>query len=390
MIRVDNHILELRKEIINIRRKLHEMPEIGFEEYETSEFIKNKLKENGIEVHENVAKTGLVGVIRVNDLNDSIGFRADMDALNIEEETNLDFKSKNENMMHACGHDAHMSISLGFAIYLSKNRDKLNKNVVFIYQPAEEGPGGAEVMIEEGIMEKFHISEVIGLHVFPNIEEGYVACKEGALMARCGEFDIDIYGLGSHGAYPHKGIDSIVIMANLINTIQSITSRNINSNESAVVTIGRAEAGERRNIIAQDARLEGTIRVSSEEVYETIKKRLKEIIRGFEITYDCKIELELRDMYPAVMNDKDLVNDLVLAVGKENYIPIEFQMISEDFSFFQRKCRGVFFFLGIKNEEKGCVYPLHSSKFCFNEEILLMGVQVYKNILKAKKYFKGE
>ncbi|WP_110943018.1 M20 metallopeptidase family protein [Inediibacterium massiliense] len=380
MIPIEEKILNMREEIIQIRRELHKIPEVGFCEHKTSQFIIQKLEEYGIEVYKNIAKTGIIGVIKGKE-EKSIAFRADMDALTIQEETNFSYASQNEGMMHACGHDAHMTILLGFAKYLSMGGKELPYSVVFLFQPAEEGPGGALPMIAEGIIERFHIHKIIGLHVYPQVEEGKIGCRVGPMMAQTGEFDMVISGCGGHGAIPQNAIDSIVIASNIISSFQTIISRNINPIEGAVLTIGKMWGGERRNIIAEKTYLEGTIRAFEEEVYEKIKKRMKEISKGIEKMYDCSIELIFRDMYPAVVNDKEMVKALQKAVGDENMKLVSPQMIAEDFSYYQKKVQGLFFFLGVNNKDQGHIYPLHHCKFSFNEEILLTGIQIYKNLL---------
>ncbi|MBB6218273.1 amidohydrolase [Anaerosolibacter carboniphilus] len=384
MVQIQEHVAAMKEEIIELRRVLHQIPESGFEEYKTSAFIIGKLKEYGIEVHENIAGTGVIGYLKGTVGDQTIAFRADMDALSVEEKTNLTYASTHKGMMHACGHDAHMAILLGLAGFLSKNKDIVRWNVVFLFQPAEEGPGGAEPMIQEGIIQKFKIDRIMGLHVFPEVSEGKVACRPGPVMAQTGEFDITITAKSGHGAIPHKAIDGIVIASNLIMNYQSIVSRNIDPVEGAVMTIGKMWGGERRNIIAGQVVLEGTMRAFSEEVYRTMQQRMKEIAEGVALSYQCKIDIVFRDMYPAVVNDEEMFYELQTAVGQENLEIIAPQMIAEDFSYFQKVVPGLFFFLGTRNEQEGYVYPLHNSCFNLNEEILLAGIQVYLNYMRLK------
>lgn len=231
------------------RRHLHQIPEGGFCEKETSKYVKEKLEEFGYEVNE-VAKTGLIAFREGKNSSDSIAFRADIDGLRIMEETELAYGSKNFDYMHACGHDGHMSILLGFAHYIS-TVESLNKGILFIFQPAEEGPGGAEIIIEEGILKKYNVKHVFGLHLFPGLDEGKIGVRGGAVMAHTGEFDINIKAESGHGAIPHKANDGIIVAAQLINSYQSIISRNINPIEGAVLTIGTIHGGERCNVIAE-------------------------------------------------------------------------------------------------------------------------------------------
>ncbi|RKD27313.1 hippurate hydrolase [Caminicella sporogenes DSM 14501] len=386
MIQVCKEIENLSDEIINIRRYLHQIPELGFEEYETSKYIAKYLEDIGIQVYKNVAKTGVVGYIRGNNPKRTVAFRADIDALPVEENTKVPYCSKYLGKMHACGHDGHTAILLGLAKYLSLNKDKLRDNVLLIFQPAEEGPGGAEVIIREGILKKFKVDCIYGLHLYPEVEEGKVALRSGPLMAQTGEFDIYIYGKSGHGAIPQNAVDSIIISADVINSLQTIISRSINPIKPAVLTIGRIEGGERRNVIAGKVVLEGTIRAFEESVYNKIKDRMIEILKGKEIVHNCKIELIFRDMYPPVNNDENMVNRFIDIIGKENIEIIDPQMISEDYSYYQRELPGLFFFLGVRNEKEGYIYPLHNSQFNFNERVLAMGVQIYVNLLKGNGY----
>lgn len=389
MIKIEEQLLALKEEIIQTRRILHQIPESGFEEYKTSAFVAGKLREYGIEVYEGIAKTGVIGYFKGTVGDQTIAFRADMDALSVEEKTNLPFQSIHKGMMHACGHDAHMAILLGFARYLSENREKVKWNIVFLFQPAEEGPGGAALMIEEGIISRFKIDRIMGLHVFPEIPEGKLACRPGPLMAQTGEFDIKITAQSGHGAIPHKAIDGVVAAANLIMAYQSIISRSIDPVEGAVLTIGKMWGGERRNIIAGEVMLEGTIRAFSEETFRRIQHRMKEIAEGIALSYQCRIEIIFRDMYPAVWNHEEMYKQLKAAVGEENMDMIAPQMIAEDFSYFQKKVPGLFFFLGARNEAAGYVHPLHSCHFSFHEDILFTGIQAYVNYMKLVGAMEG-
>ena len=382
MISIEKSIAILGEELCQIARDLHQIPENGFEEYKTSAYIIEKLKSFEIEVYAGIAQTGIVGLLRGNEGKETIAFRADMDALSVEEKTNFLYASKHPGMMHACGHDAHMTILLGLAKYLGAHRKYLKQNIVFLFQPAEEGPGGAEPMIQAGVLEQFHIDKILGLHVFPEVDAGRVAAKSGPMMAQAGEFDILIKGRSGHGAIPHMAKDSIVAAAALVSSYQSIVSRSIDPMEGAIVTIGKMWGGERRNIIAGEVHLEGTVRAFREEVFECIKRRMALIAQGIETAYECSVEVVFRDMYPAVTNDEKLFEDFVEAVGKEHVDVIAPQMIAEDFSYFQKEIPGLFFFLGAKSEEHNCIYPLHNCLFQYPEEILMTGVQVYIQYLR--------
>ena len=378
---IEQDIQDLRSELLEIRRIIHQNPETGFEEYKTSEYIKKKLREYGIDEVHQIAKTGIVGYLRGCVGDKTTAFRSDMDGLPVKEENNVPYKSVKEGFMHACGHDGHMATLLGFAKYAVTHRDQIKDNLVFVFQPAEEGPGGAEVMISEGIIEAYKIDRIIGMHIFPEYTQGKIACRSGALMARNGEVDIRVIGKKAHGAMPDKGIDAIVAAASLITEYQSIMSRSINPLDSAVLTFGKIQGGEAKNVIADDVTIGGTMRAFSDDVYDRIVERICEIAKGIEKIYGCHIDIEFNHMYRVVENDETLEKALRRAVGTENYIASEQFMISEDFSLFQKMVPGVFFFLGSYNLEKGYIHPLHSSKFNFDEDILLNGIQTYVNLL---------
>jgi len=371
------------EEAILLRRSLHMIPEIGYEEIKTSEYICKYLDEYGIKYEKNIAKTGIIAKIEGNGgaSAKTIAFRADMDALSLSELNDIEFKSTHDGRMHGCGHDGHMTMLLLLGKYLSNHKEQLNTNVVFIFQPAEEGPGGALPMIESGFMDKYNIDEVFGIHLHPDFPEGTIAINDGPVMAMTGEFDVDIYTKSGHGAMPHTANDAFIVMSQLISSFQSIISRNVDPTQAGVVTVGRIEGGERRNIIAEHVRLEGTTRAFSEEVYDLIQSRMQTIIEGLEVSFDCKIDLEIRTMYPPVINHKSSVENFTKANESLDLVEFPPQMISEDFSYFLKERKGAFIFLGIRDEAKGFDKPLHNSKFNFNESALLYGLQSYINIL---------
>lgn len=376
---------DIHEKIIDIRRYLHSVPEIGFDEIKTSKFIKEKLTEYGFEVY-STAKTGVIGFKKGTSNDKSIAFRADMDALRVTEETNLPYASKEDNMMHACGHDGHMSILLGLAMYISK-LDSINRDIVLIFQPAEEGPGGAKIIIEEGILEKYNVESIFGLHILPDINEGTIGVKPGPIMAQTGELDITIKAKSGHGAMPHTAIDGIYVASQLINSYQSIVSRNIEPIEGAVLTIGEIHGGEARNVIAHNVTLKGTIRAFNDEVYKLIKERMLVINESLEKMYNVKITTEIRDMYPAVINDENLFQMFKEILNEDELILLKPMMISEDFSYYQQKIPGIFFMLGSRNEKLNLTYPLHNSKFNFNENILMHGVKTYIKICEKLNIF---
>lgn len=384
MIIIDKEILNLEEVVTRSRRQLHQIPETEFDVYKTRQFIIDYLNSNGVELFDEFGKTAVIGRLKGTDSKESIAFRADMDALSIEEETGLEFKSRHDGFMHACGHDGHMASLLGLVSYLSNKTSQLKKDVIFIFQPAEEGPGGAEILVNEKVLEHFNVTEIFGMHLYPNVEEGIVACKPGALMAQNGEFDVIINGESAHGAQPHNGIDSIVAAADFIMKVQSILPRFVNPIEPGVVTMGKITGGERCNVIPKRVKIEGTIRTFSEEVFDTIKRKLRDFSSAIEVGHGCKVEVVFRDMYPAVLNDVELYNQLTEAAGKENMEEISPQMLAEDFAWYQKVIPGLFFFMGTGNKEKGFIHPLHHSCFDFDEVVLLKVIQIYVNLLKNK------
>ena len=361
------------------RRDLHQIPEIGFDLDLTSRYIYDVLTDLGYHPI-SMAKTGWV-ISKAGKTQDAIMFRTDMDALPVDEKTGCDFQSKHPGKMHACGHDGHMAMMLGFAAYVSTLKH-LEKTIVMIFQPAEEGPGGAKVMIQEGLFERFNIKACYGIHLYPGLDEGLYGLVDGPMMAQNGEFDGVVEGTSSHGALPHLGHDAILATAQLIQGYQSILSRRLNPLDRAVLTVGTLHGGEARNIIAKQVNFSGTMRAFDPVVYEQMKTWMKEIEQGIEISYRVKIHNEVKDYYPPVINDHDLFSNLKNALKEDQYKIIDPMPVSEDFAFYQQKAPGVFVMLGSKNEKKGYIHPLHSDQFQFDEHILIRGVELYQTILK--------
>lgn len=376
------------KQVVQTHRQyLHQIPELGFCEFQTSAYLKEQLEKLGYEVY-STAKTGILAY-RKGVSEECIAFRSDMDGLSITEETNVDFASTIEGQMHACGHDGHMSILLGFATYVS-TLSSLKKSLLFIFQPAEEGPGGAEVIVKEGILKRFNVKSIFGLHIYPEIEEGKFGLRPGAMTAQTGELDLMIEGVGGHGAMPHKSNDALIVAAQLINSYQSIISRNLNPIEAGVLTIGTINGGERRNIIAQKVELTGTIRAFSEDVYEMIKKRMNEINHGLELMFNVKVSTQLTDMYPSIMNDPSLFDLISQSKLGEHLIEIDPMMIAEDFSYYQKEVPGLFFMLGSRNEALGYTYPLHHAKFNFSERVMMDGIKLYDEVCQLLDVYERE
>lgn len=380
MIKIDNNIKELEQFVIDSRRNLHKIPEAGFREFETTKYILDILNDLQIEVSTAIEGLGAIGFLKAKDSEDTIAFRSDIDGLSVDEQTGHSWSSTNKGFMHACGHDGHMAILLGFAKLMADNRHNLSKNILFIFQPAEEGPGGAEKIIESGIFEKYNVKSVFGLHIYPELDEGIIGCRPGPLMAQTGEFDIHITGKGAHGATPHKGIDALQAGAMVVSSLNTVIGRNIDPNETGVLTVGKMYSGERRNIIAKEAVLEGTIRAFNDKTYNTIRNKLVSICNGIEISWDCKTQIDIRDMYPAVNNNKELFTKFKAIIDEEDFCLLPPLTISEDFSYYQKRVQGLFFMLGSRNQNEGKKYSLHNNKFDFSERILLTGIQIYYNL----------
>ena len=366
------------------RRDLHQIPELAFDLFLTSAYVKKELESMGYQTI-STAKTGLIA-LKKGKSDEAIAFRSDMDALPVTELTNVSFPSKHDGKMHACGHDGHMSMLLGFAEYVSKLKD-LNKTIVFIFQPAEEGPGGAKVIIEEGIFEKYNITKIFGIHLYPGLEEGLYGLVNGPMMAQNGEFNIHVHGKSAHGAQPHLGSDALLAASHLVTQYHSIISRFLDPLDPAVITVGTSHGGEARNIIAQDIKMTGTIRSFNQAVYEKIKKKMRDIDLGISKSFDVVVENDIIDYYPPVVNDSKLFNALKDSMEDHEYELLKPMMFAEDFAFYQQKVPGMFVMLGTKNEEKEYVHPLHSCYFNFDEKVLIKGVELYIRISKINHIF---
>jgi len=381
LLTLDGRVKALNDEVIEIRRQLHRIPEPGLKEYETTKYIYEYLRRLNINADIAPMGTGVIAYFGNKPGSKTIAFRADIDALSVEEQTGAEYCSQNKGYMHACGHDGHTAILLGFAKLIKQIENELQNNVLLIFQPAEEGPGGAETIVKAGILEKYNVSCIFGLHILPDIEEGKIGCRPGAIMAQTGEFDVRVIGKGSHGAMPHKGCDALVAASDIVLALNTIVSRYVDPLEPAVVTVGRMVCGERRNVIAGEALLEGTMRAFNDDTYNILRRRLIKVINSISDAYGCEGVYEIRDMYPAVNNDRKLYEKLMESLDNEDFIYLKPLTIAEDFSYYQKRIPGLFLMLGSGNHNKGYEYPLHSNKFDFNEEILILGIQMFYNLL---------
>ena len=371
----------LLDDIIKNRRALHQIPETALEEFKTKEYLKNYLISIGLEPQE-VVETGLFVYIEGKDKENCIAFRSDIDALNIKEETGAEFESKHVGKMHACGHDGHMTTLLAFAKYLTTIQP-LEKSVLLIFQPAEESPGRAKDIVETGLLKKYNVKAIYGMHLFPELPEGTVASKEGPFFAQAALMTTTITGKSGHGAMPHKTIDPLMAFTKIVDGYQTIVSRNLSPFDPGVVTIGKFCGGSAQNIIADTVKFWGTIRTFKEENTEFIIDRIKEIHRGIELSYRVKIDEKIDIVYPPVVNDKELYKNFVETMKDMNYVEHEALTISEDFAYYQKEIPGIFMLLGTRSEEKGFIHPLHSCHFNFDEKVLLKGVEAFARILES-------
>lgn len=374
-------IQALQPQIVEWRRNLHKYPELGFKEQLTAQFISQKLQEWGIEHETGIAHTGIVATIPGKKPGKVLAIRADIDALPIQEQNEVSYRSQHDGVMHACGHDGHTAIALGTAYYLSQHQDFAG-TVKIIFQPAEESPGGAKPMIEAGVLKNPDVDAIIGLHLWNNLPLGTVGVRDGALMAAVECFRCTILGKGGHGAMPHQTVDSIVVAAQVVNALQTIVSRNVDPIESAVVTVGEFHAGTALNVIADTARLSGTVRYFNPKFAGFLQQRIEQVIAGVCQSHGASYDLEYWRLYPPVINNAQiaqLVRSQVEAVIETpiGIVPECQTMGGEDMSFFLEEVPGCYFFLGSANPSKDLAYPHHHPRFNFDETALPMGVEIF-------------
>ncbi|MEW5908978.1 MAG: amidohydrolase [Thermodesulfobacteriota bacterium] len=381
MINLKTLVRSLNNQVIGIRRELHQIPEPAYTEKKTSAAVAAHLKSAGLKIRTGIARYGVVGLLSMDKPGPTLMIRADMDALPIKEQTGLPFSSVHPGAMHACGHDAHMAMVLGAAFALSKLRDRLKGNIKFIFQPAEEGPGGAKPMIEEGVMENPTVDYAVGCHLWPGSPEGKIGVRAGTIMAAMNRFDIRIFGSEGHGAMPHLCVDALEVGTQVVNALQRIVSRHMNPLKSTVVSVGAFHAGEAFNVIPGEAHMCGTTRTFDLEIWNSWEPRMRKIIQGVCDAMGARFELTFEFGYPPTINDPSMT-DLVRrcaekVVGIENIFEPEPTMGGEDMSYYLQKTKGCFFVLGVGRP--GCV-PLHNSRFDFNEDVLLTGIETYCRI----------
>lgn len=385
-------------EIINLRRELHKIPELGFEEYKTSLLIANYLENLGLNVVKGVGKTGVVADINEEIQDYCIALRFDIDALPIFEETDLPFASIHYGKMHACGHDGHIAIGLGIAKLINNIRAKIPARIRLIFQPAEEGRGGAKRMIDDGVLNEPTPDVIIGIHIWPYLDTGEIGIKKGPIMAAGDKFSIKLFGKEGHGSGPHLAIDPTIMVAEVINGFQNIVGRNINPLEPTVISVGTINGGNSFNTIPSQIELTGTTRFTNIQLRKTLKKDMEKLIEGITLAYNGSYEFNYEKCFDVTNSNVTLVNILRNTIN-ENVKDIKVieldtpSMASEDFSEYENYSPGIYFFIGTKNHNKNCIYPLHNSKYNFDESILTRSVEVLTKFvfnLANKKQKGGE
>ena len=370
-------------DLIAIRRDLHEHPELGMQEIRTSGIVADFLKQWGIEVHTGIGNTGVVGVLQGQSEGRMIGLRADMDALPIHECTNLAFASKTPGVMHACGHDAHTTMLLGAARYLAETR-QFNGTAVFIFQPAEEGLGGARAMLADELFDRFPCEEIYGMHNLPDGNPHQVGVKPGQAMAGADFFDITINAAGSHAAMPHQSIDPIVIGSSLVQQLQSIVSRNVPPTQPLVLSVTQIHSGSAYNVIPSQCTLSGTMRYFDNELADTVRQRMQALCDGVAKGYGIEIIFDRRNIFDVLVNDEKLSHVMLdvaaEVVGKENTeLKSEVVTGSEDFADMLRVIPGAYCTIG-----HGGTLPLHNDGFILDEGILPVGSSIYAKLIEKR------
>jgi len=373
---------ELKAMMVRIRRDIHRYPEPGLAEHRTAALVARTLGKSGIQVHEGVAGTGVVGILKGSRKGPVTALRADMDALSIQEETGASYRSRNPGFMHACGHDGHVAILLGTAELLARHRDQLPGTVVFLFQPAEEGPGGALPMIEAGVLDHHRIDRIIGLHLNNSLAAGHFNLEPGPVSAAADEFRLEILGSGGHGAHPEETIDAIVLAAQVICALQTLVSRRVDPFAPAVLSIGTIEGGFRQNIIADRVVMTGTVRTMESGLRERFPAMIRSLVAGVVAGHGGRFKLHYEMGYPVLMNDPKLTSwvrgKIVELLGPEalDDRPMS-SMGAEDFAYFSSARPGVFLRLGSRGRSARLAYPHHHARFDFDEECMVNGAALF-------------
>ena len=395
---IQQDIIEIEEKLIEWRRDFHKNPELSNREYKTAKKIAKHLKEIGLKVETNIAKTGVVAILEGNQPGKVIAIRADIDGLPVTERNDLDFKSEvkttflntETGVMHACGHDTHIAILMATAEVLSKHKDKIKGRIKFIFQPAEEGPppgeeGGAKLMIKEGVLENPKVEAIFGLHINSQTPVGTIKYKTGGIMASVERFVINVKGKQTHGSQPWSGVDPILISAKIIDGLQTIISREAElTNEAAVITVGKITSGTRFNIIPESSEMIGTVRTLDPRMRKMIEKRMKEMVEGIAEAYGGEASIIFQNNTSITYNDEALTTQILpslqTAAGKSNVVIMKATTGGEDFSYFQEKVPGVYFFLGGMSPGNKESFPHHTPDFIIDESGLLLGVKAFTQI----------
>jgi amidohydrolase len=372
------------------RRQIHMHPEIGFDIDNTVKFISQELDKLEIEYYTGIGRSSIVAILGTKTDKPVIGFRADVDALEIEEMNDIEYKSKIQGRMHACGHDVHGAILLTLAKYLVEEKIEINGQLKFVFQAAEEGPtAGGELVCQDKLMDDVDV--FLAFHVNPAIDAGKIGIKFGEFNASCDDFSIKLIGKSGHAAYPHLSIDPIQMAVEVYNMIQSMKNRQLDQTQKAVISVCVMEAGKAFNIIPDYAYLKGTVRTYNKEIKEKIKNQIEEIVRSVTNLHQGNYELEYRDGVIPTINTPEvceILKEVVMdTIGVDNYLELDtVSMGVDDFAYYVDKVKGAMMCLGTRNEEKNCIYPLHNSHFNVDEDVFILGVEVYlKAILQYMK-----
>jgi amidohydrolase len=379
-------IAEFHDDLTNWRRDLHAHPELGFQEQRTSELVAEKLAEFGYEVHRGVGRTGIVGRLRVGTSPRSIGLRADMDALPIQEATNLPYRSRNDGRMHACGHDGHTTMLLGAARYLAESRN-FDGTVHLIFQPAEEGLGGGEAMVQDGLFDRFPCDAIFGMHNRPGLAIGKFQIRTGPMMAGGAYFDIAVIGRGAHGARPEAGIDPVIVASHITTALQTVVSRNVRPIDTAVLSVTQIHAGEAYNVIPEEASIRGTARAFSSETLALIEQNMRRIASGVAAGFGATAELDFRVIFPPLVNDAaeaEFIADVAAELVGENSVNREGNLVmaSEDFSFMLNRRPGAYIQIGNGDTAGGC--EVHNPGYDFNDAALPFGASLFARLAERK------
>jgi amidohydrolase len=377
-------VVRVEASVVATRRDIHAHPELSNREERTGALVRDRLRALGLEVRYPVARTGVVGILRGARPGPAIALRADLDALPIDEHVDVPFKSQNAGVMHACGHDAHTAILLGAAEVLVGLKARLSGTIVFLFQPAEEGPpegepGGAALMIREGVLDDPKVSAIFALHVNPLLEAGVIGWTDGPIFASSDRFVIEVKGRKTHGAYPHLGLDPIPVAAEMVSALQTIVSREIDSQSPKVLSVGAIHGGNRFNIIADGVTVEGTFRALDPAVRTQLRERLLRTVRGVAEAHATTAEVRFTDGHAATVNDAELARAMVpaleRALGATRVVRVRPEMGAEDFADFAERVPGLYVRLGVRNEARGITASVHSAEFDLDETALPAGVR---------------